>query len=201
MVRVGFVIIKIRIRSWTHGGLIEGQKLESAWTIVPAILLIILAVPSLSILYGLDEIGGVEVTLKILGHQWYWSYEYRESWGLEGTISIDSYIVPQCEMGEIILRLLDTDRRPCLPVYVPIRALVSRTDVLHSWAVPSLGVKVDATPGRLNQTKLMGELPGVVYGQCSEICGANHRFMPIRVEFVSSQDYLAWVRAYSDISE
>jgi len=108
-------------------------------------------------------------------------------------VAFDSYIVPAEDLGHGGFRLLETDNRPVLPFLIRIRVLVSRADVLHSWALPRLGVKLDATPGRLNQTSLLSHRPGVAYGQCSEICGANHRFMPINLEFVSAEDFLTWV--------
>jgi len=184
---------------FTHRGLLEGQALESVWTVVPAIILVFIAVPSLTILYRLDSSYSSSLTLKVMGHQWYWRYEYTDFWrATEAVISFDSYIVPTRDLSSGIFRLLETDNRPVLPFLTRVRVLVRRSDVLHSWALPRLGIKLDATPGRLNQTSLLRHRPGVAYGQCSEICGANHRFIPIRIEFVNTQDFLNWVEASKD---
>lgn len=151
--------------------------LEVFWTIAPAILLITIAYPSFNLLYALDDLTLPKVTVKIIGHQWYWSYEYT-LWGGD-YYSFDSYILNSFEYGSGQLRLLETDNRVSLPIRTHIRLLITSADVLHSWAVPSFGIKVDACPGRLNQAALYIKRPGVYFGQCSEICGINHGFMPI----------------------
>ena len=195
--RVAYIIGTLFSRSFTDRGLIEGQKLEFIWTIVPGLVLVIIAVPSLTLLYRLDTSRETSLTLKVIGHQWYWRYEYRDFWSSQGAAraGFDAYIVPRTGLEGGLLRLIETDNRPVLPYLTGVRVLVRRADVLHSWAVPSLGVKLDATPGRLNQTTLLRHRPGVAYGQCSEICGANHRFIPIRLEFVSAGDFLSWVES------
>jgi len=196
---VGYFIVALGGARFTHRGLLEGQLLESIWTVAPAAILVAIAIPSLTILYRLDSSFGSALTLKVLGHQWYWRYEYTDFWGGEGAIvAFDSYIVSEEEMQVGQLRLLETDNRPVLPFLARVRVLVRRADVLHSWALPRLGVKLDATPGRLNQTSLIRHRPGVAYGQCSEICGANHRFMPIRLEFVRVSDFLSWLESAKD---
>nr|AAM76905.1 cytochrome oxidase subunit II [Neotemnopteryx sp. A] len=169
--------------------LLEGQMIEVAWTIAPAIILIFIALPSLRLLYLMDEINKPTVTLKTIGHQWYWSYEYSDFLKME----FDSYMIPQDEMKNNNFRLLDVDNRAALPMNTFIRIIITAADVLHSWTIPSLGVKADATPGRLNQTSFLFNRPGVFYGQCSEICGANHSFMPIVIESIPINKFIDWV--------
>lgn len=168
--------------------LLHGQTIEVIWTILPAFVLMFIALPSLRLLYLLDEINNPSLTLKTIGHQWYWSYEYSDF----SNIEFDSYITPYNELRENSFRLLDVDNRIILPTNNQIRILVSAADVLHSWTVPSLGIKVDATPGRLNQTNFLINRPGLFYGQCSEICGANHSFIPIVIESVPTNYFIKW---------
>lgn len=170
--------------------LTEYSSLEVWWTVLPIFLLVFIAYPSLRLLYIMDEIEHPDITLRTLGHQWYWEYNYPDF----PPLSFDSYIVNTPEINEI--RLLDVDNRVVLPINAHIRVLVSSADVLHSWAIPSLGVKADAVPGRLNQLSLFRLGPAVSYGQCSEICGRNHRFIPIVLEFISKADFLKWLKAY-----
>jgi len=172
----------------------RGRKLthqsffEILWTIIPAIILIILAIPSLKLLYSLDflifEYEPI-VTVKVIGHQWYWSYEYIIFSNFNvldfEVVTFDSYLVPDDELNLDGLRLLEVDNPLVIPGNTYIRFLVTSVDVLHAWAVPSLGIKVDAVPGRLNQVFTFIKRPGDFYGQCSEICGVNHGFMPIRI--------------------
>ena len=196
---VAYFLTALQGARFTHRSLLEGQALESAWTTLPALILVTIAVPSLTILYSLDSSYGSSLTLKVLGHQWYWSYEYTDFWRTDGAVvAFDAYMVPTEEVPAGAFRLLETDNRPVLPFLTRVRVLVRRADVLHAWALPSLGVKLDATPGRLNQTSVISHRPGVAYGQCSEICGANHRFMPISLEFVRAQDFLGWVETSKD---
>nr|YP_010263722.1 cytochrome c oxidase subunit II [Oyamia seminigra]UIX54777.1 cytochrome c oxidase subunit II [Oyamia seminigra] len=173
--------------------LLDGQTIEVIWTILPAITLIFIALPSLRLLYLLDEVSNPSITLKTIGHQWYWSYEYSDFMQIE----FDSYMTPYSEMTEGGFRLLDVDNRAVLPMNTQIRVLVTAADVLHSWTVPALGVKVDGTPGRLNQTSFLLNRPGVYYGQCSEICGANHSFMPIVIESVPTNIFTNWILSMS----
>nr|QDA21657.1 cytochrome c oxidase subunit 2 [Trigomphus carus] len=174
--------------------LLDGQKIETAWTILPVFVLVIIAMPSLRLLYLLDEVSNPSITLKTVGHQWYWSYEYSDF----NHIEFDSYMIPYNEMEENGFRLLEVDNRTVLPMQTQIRILITAADVLHSWAVPSLGVKVDATPGRLNQTSFFINRPGVFFGQCSEICGANHSFMPIMIESVTTKSFINWIQKMSE---
>lgn len=169
---------------------IHGTFLEIVWTITPAIILIIIAIPSFSLLYAMDEVIDPILTLKVIGNQWYWSYEYSDV--VDDSIFFDSYMILEEDLDKGQFRLLEVDNRVVVPVNTHIRVIITATDVLHSWAVPSLGVKLDACPGRLNQTSIFIKREGVFYGQCSEICGINHGFMPIVVEAVSLDDYINW---------
>nr|AFV07493.1 cytochrome oxidase subunit II [Nycterophilia cf. coxata SM-2012]AFV07494.1 cytochrome oxidase subunit II [Nycterophilia cf. coxata SM-2012]AFV07495.1 cytochrome oxidase subunit II [Nycterophilia cf. coxata SM-2012]AFV07497.1 cytochrome oxidase subunit II [Nycterophilia cf. coxata SM-2012]AFV07498.1 cytochrome oxidase subunit II [Nycterophilia cf. coxata SM-2012] len=169
--------------------LLHGQTIEIIWTILPAITLLFIAFPSLRLLYLLDEINEPMITLKTIGHQWYWKYEYSDF----NNIEFDSYMIPSNEMSLNSFRLLDVDNRVILPMNIQIRMLVSAADVIHSWTIPSLGVKIDATPGRLNQISFMINRPGLFFGQCSEICGANHSFMPIVIESIPLKYFIKWI--------
>ena len=162
-----------------------------------AFILIAIAFPSFRLLYLLDEVISPTITIKVVGHQWYWSYEYSDYVNESGeSIEFDSYMIPESDLELGQFRLLDVDNKVIVPVETHIRLIVTGADVLHSFAVPSLGIKIDATPGRLNQTSILAERTGVFYGQCSEICGIWHGFMPIAVEAVSVQDYLSWIDSF-----
>lgn len=177
-----------------HKYLNHGTLLELIWTVSPAFILIAIAFPSFRLLYLLDEVISPTITIKVVGHQWYWSYEYSDYVTESGDpIEFDSYMIPESDLELGQFRLLDVDNRIFIPVDTHIRLIVTGSDVLHSFAVPSFGVKIDAVPGRLNQSSILAERTGTFYGQCSEICGVYHGFMPIVVEAVSVQDYLAWV--------
>nr|YP_009434166.1 cytochrome c oxidase subunit 2 [Hospitalitermes medioflavus]AQP30090.1 cytochrome c oxidase subunit 2 [Hospitalitermes medioflavus] len=191
---VFYTMIMIIQNKQTSRFMLEGQMVETLWTIAPAIILVFIAIPSLRLLYLMDEIHNPVMTLKTVGHQWYWSYEYSDFTKLE----FDSYMVQQEDQPINAFRLLDTDNRVVLPMNSPIRIIVTAADVLHSWTVPSLGVKTDATPGRLNQMSFSINRPGLLYGQCSEICGANHSFMPIVIESVSTNQFINWVSNTSE---
>nr|QOD97346.1 cytochrome c oxidase subunit II [Mesitornis unicolor] len=167
---------------------VDAQEIELIWTILPAIVLILLALPSLQILYMMDEIDEPDLTLKAIGHQWYWTYEYTDFKDL----TFDSYMIPPAELSPGHFRLLEVDHRVVIPMESLIRIIVTAGDVLHSWAVPTLGVKTDAIPGRLNQTSFITTRPGIFYGQCSEICGANHSYMPIVVESTPLTHFENW---------
>jgi len=189
---VSYAIFTIIYNSYTNRYLIEAQQIETIWTIVPAIILVFLALPSLRLLYLTDEVRNPSLTLKAIGHQWYWRYEYTDF----SDIEIDSYIVPTTDLQPGEYRLLEVDNRIVLPIQIEIRVLVTAADVIHSWTVPSLGVKVDAVPGRLNQLGFTINNPGVFYGQCSEICGANHSFIPICVEVVNTKSFTKWITEF-----
>nr|YP_010704483.1 cytochrome c oxidase subunit II [Tentoriceps cristatus]WCP19592.1 cytochrome c oxidase subunit II [Tentoriceps cristatus] len=175
--------------------ILDSQEVEIIWTVLPALILLVIALPSLRILYLMDEINHPHLTIKALGHQWYWSYEYTDYEDLE----FDSYMVRTEDLLPGHFRLLETDYRMVVPTGSPVRMLITAEDVLHSWAVPSLAVKMDAVPGRLNQATFIASRVGIFYGQCSEICGANHSFMPIVVEATPLQNFEDW--AYMMASE
>uniref|UniRef100_A0A5B7QI06 Cytochrome c oxidase subunit 2 n=35 Tax=Hemerobiiformia TaxID=2029065 RepID=A0A5B7QI06_9NEOP len=187
---VGYLMITLFFNKLTNRFLLEGQTIELIWTILPAITLVFIALPSLRLLYLLDEIDNPSITLKSIGHQWYWSYEYSDFLNVE----FDSYMIPTNELNLDSFRLLDVDNRTVLPMNTQIRVLVTAADVLHSWTVPALGVKIDATPGRLNQTNFFINRPGLFFGQCSEICGANHSFMPIVIESIPMNYFINWIK-------
>ncbi|RYE15766.1 MAG: cytochrome c oxidase subunit II [Rickettsiales bacterium] len=172
----------------------HGTLIELIWTITPAFVLIAIAFPSFKLLYLMDEVISPSMTIKAVGHQWYWSYEYSDFINEDGeSIEFDSYMVPETDLEDGQLRLLDVDNRVVVPVDTHIRFIVTGQDVIHDFAVPSLGLKIDACPGRLNQTSVLIEREGVYYGQCSEICGVYHGFMPICVQAVSAEKYLSWI--------
>nr|YP_010699859.1 cytochrome c oxidase subunit 2 [Chrysotila carterae]WCH62789.1 cytochrome c oxidase subunit 2 [Chrysotila carterae] len=172
---------------------VHGAFIEIVWTVIPSLILVAVALPSFALLYSIDEIIEPALTLKCIGHQWYWSYEYSDFESQLGVLAFDSYMIPDDDLHFGELRLLETDNRVVVPVNTHIRILITAADVLHSWAVPSLGIKVDACTGRLNQTSLFTLREGVFYGQCSEICGVGHANMPIVVESVSLENYIAWL--------
>nr|WBR65537.1 cytochrome c oxidase subunit 2 [Layahima elegans]WBR65550.1 cytochrome c oxidase subunit 2 [Layahima elegans]WBR65589.1 cytochrome c oxidase subunit 2 [Layahima elegans]WBR65602.1 cytochrome c oxidase subunit 2 [Layahima elegans]WBR65615.1 cytochrome c oxidase subunit 2 [Layahima elegans] len=190
---VSYLLSTLFFNKFINRFLLEGQTIEVIWTILPAITLIFIALPSLRLLYLLDEVDNPSITLKAIGHQWYWSYEYSDFMSVE----FDSYMTPTNELPNNGFRLLDVDNRTTLPMNTQIRVLVTAADVLHSWTVPALGVKIDATPGRLNQTNFYINRPGLFFGQCSEICGANHSFMPIVIESIPMKSFINWIKLNS----
>lgn len=181
------------VSSITSRSVVHGTTIEIIWTLLPSVILIVVALPSFALLYSIDEIVDPSLTIKVIGHQWYWSYEYSDFNEQLGTINFDSYMIPEDELELGELRLLEVDNRIVLPVNTHIRVLVTAADVLHSWAIPSLGIKMDACTGRLNQTSVFILREGVFYGQCSEICGVGHGNMPVAVEAVTSDKYIAWL--------
>ena len=168
--------------------------LEIAWTAIPVLILVIMAVPSFKLLYKTDVVPESYMTVKAIGHQWYWSYEYPD----HGNFTYDAWMVQEKEdiEGEDrpYTRLLTTDTRVVVPVGKVIKVQITSTDVIHSWAVPSLGVKKDAVPGRLNELWLQADREGIFYGQCSELCGFQHGYMPIEVHAVSEKKFLTWIK-------
>uniref|UniRef100_A0AAU6MWZ2 Cytochrome c oxidase subunit 2 n=1 Tax=Xenogryllus lamottei TaxID=3120008 RepID=A0AAU6MWZ2_9ORTH len=183
-----YIMTTLTINNFTNRYLLEGQLIEIIWTILPAIILIFIALPSLRLLYLLDESMEPLITLKSIGHQWYWSYEYMD---FKNHIEFDSYMTNPETLNSF--RLLDVDNRTMLPMNTQVRMLITAADVIHSWTMPSLGVKTDATPGRLNQLNFMINRPGIFFGQCSEICGANHSFMPIVIESINLKTFISWI--------
>lgn len=208
LISIGFFIVwllfkaiinserKIFLTKFTHSSF-----LEIGWTILPAILLLFMAVPSFCLLYSLDELTKSTMTLKIIGHQWFWSYEYLETGSDDESVAFDSYIIdiannPVTRLG--MFRILETDNRIVLPLKTHVKLLITSGDVLHSWAVPSFGIKVDACPGRLTEASLFIKRKGIFYGQCSEICGVNHGFMPIVVASVDFHSFINWLFAVTE---
>lgn len=163
--------------------------LEVAWTVVPVIILLVIAVPSFKLLYFMERTPPADMTVKVTGHQWYWEYEYPD----HGGFSFLSNMIPPEDIKPDQRRLLEVDNRLVVPAGATVRVQVTATDVIHSWAVPSFGVKKDAVPGRLNEIWFRADAPGVYYGQCSQICGVNHGFMPIAVEAMPKEQFDAWV--------
>nr|YP_009128661.1 cytochrome c oxidase subunit II [Eucryptorrhynchus scrobiculatus]AJR19204.1 cytochrome c oxidase subunit II [Eucryptorrhynchus scrobiculatus]AJZ71910.1 cytochrome c oxidase subunit II [Eucryptorrhynchus scrobiculatus]UNO31860.1 cytochrome c oxidase subunit 2 [Eucryptorrhynchus scrobiculatus] len=188
---VSQMLISMLFNKFSHRFLLEGQLIEMIWTILPAIILILIALPSLRLLYIMDEIYNPITTVKAIGHQWYWSYEYSDYKNLE----FDSYMIPTNELKPFNFRLLDVDNRMVIPFNSQIRIIVTSMDVIHSWTIPSLGVKIDGTPGRLNQASFNINRTGLFFGQCSEICGANHSFMPIVIESISPEFFIYWIKS------
>nr|WMQ72188.1 cytochrome oxidase subunit II [Okanagana rimosa] len=189
---VGYMMMTLFLNNMIDRLLLEGQLIEFIWTLFPAMTLIFIALPSLRLLYLLDEVNNPLLTIKIVGHQWYWSYEYSDFLNVE----FDSYMKSMNNLDSNEFRLIEVDNRMILPFSTQIRLMITSTDVLHSWAMPSLGIKVDAVPGRLNQASIMINRPGLIYGQCSEICGSNHSFMPIVIESINNKMFLDWLKNY-----
>nr|QFZ89522.1 cytochrome oxidase subunit II [Amynthas sp. YN201749-01] len=190
---VGYALITLMFNKYINRYILEAQTIETVWTILPALILLVLALPSLRILYITDEVSNPSLTVKTIGHQWYWSYEYTDFMSVE----MDSYMVQTADLTPGDFRLLEVDNRIVVPMHLEVRMLITAADVLHSWTIPSLGVKVDAVPGRLNQIGFTTSHPGVFYGQCSEICGANHSFMPIAMEVVDSKSFMKWISSFN----
>nr|APX40384.1 cytochrome c oxidase subunit 2 [Cryptocephalus schaefferi] len=189
-ITVGQLMINLCFNKFSHRYLLEGQLIEIIWTILPAITLVFIAIPSLRLIYLMDETNNPLVTIKAVGHQWYWSYEYSDFKNIE----FDSYMIPLTDSKNFHFRLLDVDNRIPIPFNTQIRLLASSADVIHAWTIPSMGVKIDATPGRLNQISFLTNRPGLYFGQCSEICGANHSFMPIVIESTTPNYFMGWIK-------
>nr|YP_010693790.1 cytochrome c oxidase subunit II [Photinus signaticollis]WCD24457.1 cytochrome c oxidase subunit 2 [Photinus signaticollis] len=185
------IMVSMMMNKFTNRFLLEGQMIELIWTISPAATLIFIALPSLQILYLMDEISSPNITVKSIGHQWFWSYELSDFQNIE----FDSYMTPIDDLNSFSFRLLDVDNKLVIPYNSITRMIISSTDVIHSWTIPSAGVKIDATPGRLNQTSFFLNQPGIFFGQCSEICGMNHSFMPIMVESISPSFFIKWIKS------
>jgi len=196
-VSVGYVLYRTIIifneeNNEVASKVVHGTVVEIVWTLTPAFILMGIAIPSFALLYSMDEVIDPAITLKIVGHQWYWSYEYSDYETVDGeALNFDSYMIPEEDLEVGQLRLLEVDNRVVVPANTHIRLIVTAADVLHCWGMPSFGLKMDACPGRLNQTSMFVKREGVYYGQCSEICGVNHGFMPIVVEAVSLEDYVS----------
>lgn len=163
--------------------------IEMLWTVVPVLILVIIAIPSFKLMYYMDRVPNPDMTIKVTGHQWYWSYEYPD----QGGLAFDSNLIPEADLKAGQKRLLDVDNPLVVPVDTTIRLLITGTDVIHSWFIPSFGVQEYAIIGRLNESWMKIEHDGVYYGQCNQICGINHAFMPIKVEAVSKDDFQRWL--------
>jgi cytochrome c oxidase subunit II len=164
--------------------------LEVVWTAVPVLILVIIAIPSFKLLYYSDVIPKTDMTVKAIGRQWYWSYEYPD----HGNFTFDAYMIADADLKDGQLRLLETDNRVVVPVDTNVRIQTTASDVLHSWTIQQFGVKVDAVPGHLNELWFRVTEPGTYYGQCSELCGVNHAFMPITVQALPKEEFEAWVQ-------
>lgn len=182
---VGVNIFLIFIYKVSDRFLLQNQIIEIIWTVAPVFILFIIALPSLKVLYLIDDPFSPNLTIKAIGHQWYWSYEYSDFPDIE----FNSYMTPQENLPHRSTRLLETDNSLVVPVGSKIRVITTAADVIHSWTIPSIGVKADAVPGRLNQIIFSTNRTGLFYGQCSEICGANHRFIPIKIEVVPMANF------------
>nr|ANP26485.1 cytochrome c oxidase subunit 2 [Laeonereis culveri] len=180
---VSYALMSLYFNKFTCRSIYEAQAVETIWTILPAFILLFLALPSLQLLYLTDEIIEPSITVKAIGHQWYWSYEFSDY----HTIEFDSYMINESDLEMGQFRLLEVDNRVIIPMNTEIRMLVSAADVIHSWTVPALGVKADAIPGRLNQLSFIIQRPEFFMDNVQKICGANHSFMPIG----------SWIRKYS----
>lgn len=191
-----YIMVTLIFNKLNNRLLLEGQIIELIWTLLPALLLLTIALPSLKILYLLEEVNKPLVTLKAIGHQWYWSYEYSDFKKIE----FDSYIKNNNRLDSQDNRLLEVDNRIVLPFNTKTRILVSSLDVIHSWTIPALGIKIDGAPGRINQGRIIINRPGVLYGQCSEICGANHRFIPITLEATNINSFISWIKNFNSLS-
>ena len=192
LIVVRLILLRLIINQYLRFFLFESSYVEIIWTILPAFILIFLGVPSLIILYQVEKNFFRNISLKITGHQWFWSYDIRDFLSVE----FDSYILPvqDLELGDF--RLLITDNHLVLPVNSNRRILISSSDVLHRWTLPSLGIKVDANPGRINILFSYFPVCGYYFGQCSEICGANHSFIPICVEVVTFRIFKNWIKKF-----
>ncbi len=179
-----------RSRNAVPSRVTHNTLLEVIWTTIPVLILVAITIPSLRLLYYMDTTPAqADMTLKVVGHQWYWSYEYPDN----GDIAFDSYMVKDADLKPGQLRLLQVDEPVVVPVDTTVRVLITGADVIHSWAIPSFGVKTDAVPGRVNETWFRATKPGTYYGQCSELCGPLHGFMPIMVQVVTAEEFKQWV--------
>jgi len=185
-----YFVINILLNSLISRFILDHQTLEVLWTVRPIFLLVFIALPSLRLLYLIDEMFEYSIRVKITGHQWYWRYEYPDF-----CLQFYSFIVIPDSIRPNSFRLLDVDNRLILPINTNTRFIVTAADVIHAWSVPPLGLKVDAIPGRLNQLTGLSLYPGLYFGQCSEICGANHSFIPISLEITTINNFWLWINS------
>lgn len=187
---LAYVMIRFnRKANPTPSNFTHNTTIEVLWTVVPVIILVIIAIPSFKLLYKADSIAEAEMTLKVTGNQWYWSYEYPD----HGGFGFDANLLEGADLPAGAPRLLTTDNKVVLPVDTNIRILLTATDVLHNWAMPQFGIKIDTVPGRLRETWVRITREGTFHGQCSELCGVRHAYMPIEVKAVSKEEFKAWV--------
>ena len=191
MVLLAYVMLRFNAKANpTPSKTTHNVMIEVIWTAIPVLILIVIAIPSFKLLYYQGSVPETEMSLKVTGHQWYWSYEYPD----HGEISFESYMIPDDEIKEGQVRLLDVDNPVVLPINTKIKILVTSADVLHAWAIPAFGFKMDTVPGRLSEGWIYIDKAGTYYGQCSELCGVNHGFMPITVKAVTKEEFKAWVK-------
>lgn len=185
------VVVMVRFRASVHptpSKTSHNTLLEVMWTVIPIIILIAIAIPSFRLMYYIDEVPESELTIKVTGHQWYWTYEYQDH-----GFAFDSLMIADDELEEGQIRLLEVDNRMVVPAATNVRILLTADDVIHAWTVPAFGIKFDTVPGRLAETWINVPAPGVYYGQCSELCGAAHSKMPIAVEVLARPAFEAWL--------
>ena len=186
---IGYACIRFRAsRNKEASTTSHNTTIEVLWTLIPCLILVVLAVPSFKVLYSQDEIPKVDVTIKATGYQWYWGYEYPDE-----NIIFDSYMIDEKDLKEGQPRLLTVDNEVYVPVNKVVKVMITANDVLHAWALPSFGVKRDAVPGRINETWFKADRTGTFYGQCSELCGIKHAYMPITVNVVTEEEYSQWL--------
>ena len=186
---IGYACIRFRAsRNKEASTTSHNTTIEVLWTLIPCLILTVLAVPSFKVLYSQDEIPKADVTIKATGYQWYWGYEYPDE-----NIIFDSYMIDEKDLKEGQPRLLTVDNEVYVPVNKVVKVMITANDVLHAWALPSFGVKRDAVPGRINETWFKADRTGTFYGQCSELCGIKHAFMPITVNVVTEDEYNQWL--------
>nr|AUT13419.1 cytochrome c oxidase subunit 2 [Mycopsylla gardenensis] len=182
-----FIMMKIIKNNFFSNMILENQMIEIIWTILPTFILTFIAIPSLHLLYMMDELMNPMITIKIIAHQWFWSYEYNDF----NKVEFESYMKPQSTF-----RLLEVDNTTPIPMNCQIRFIITSLDVIHSWTIPCLGIKMDATPGRLNQMSIISNKTGSFFGQCSEICGMNHSFMPIMIDSIPIKYFISWIKSF-----
>ena len=202
LILLGYILFRFHHRRNPYpADFAHNTMLEIFWTLIPVIILVVVGVPSVRLLHKMETPKNAELTIKAVGHQWYWSYEYPDDKNEGKNFEFDSYMIESKDLKPGQLRLLDVDNPMVVPVDTVIRVLVTGADVLHSFAVPSLGIKRDAVPGRINETWFSIKKPGTYYGQCSELCGAKHGYMPIAVKAVSKQEYQEWINSKTNTPE
>nr|YP_010372197.1 cytochrome c oxidase subunit 2 [Ceratovacuna keduensis]UOX27595.1 cytochrome c oxidase subunit 2 [Ceratovacuna keduensis] len=190
MFMISYMIMFIIMNNFINIKILENQLIEFIWTTTPPLILIFIAMPSLHLLYLMDEIKSPNMTIKIIGHQWFWSYEYSDFPNIE----FESYMINNNKNENF--RLIEVDNKMIIPFKMNIRLLITSEDVIHSWTIPTLGIKIDAIPGRMNQSNIMANRPGMFFGQCSEICGINHSFMPIQMESINMNKFIYWLKNF-----